>query len=172
MSTDVSQLYWSLIRARLKDHACRVCGASLERATVTSAGDGTALDDYGLSETSAVRLLAATEVLTVECLRCQAVAEIGTPPPPAPVRAAPSVDDLTPWSARALDVYRSILRARLAGRSCRHCGNSLETATVERANEGATLPELDLNDEAAAALIGWTQRVEVRCPQCGGMVVI
>ena len=130
MSTDISQLYWSLIRARLKDHVCRACGASLEHAIVTSAGDGTALDEYGLSEVSAARLLAATEALTVECLRCQSMAEIGTPPPPAPMRTSPSVDDLTPWSARAIEVYRSILRTRLSGRNCPHCGGSLEAAKV------------------------------------------
>jgi len=38
---------------------------------------------------------------------------------------------------------------------------------IETAAGGATLPEFDLDDEAALTLIAWTQRLAVRCQGCG-----
>lgn len=172
MATGAGQLYWALIRARLRDRICDRCGASLAEAIVVSAGEGTTLDEHGLSDTSVARLLAATEVLTVRCAGCDATCEVGDPlshhPEPRVLRA----DDVAQWSAHALEVYRSIARVRLGDRTCPTCRAPLAEATVERAAGGTTLPEFDLDDDAAVAIVAWTQSLAVRCARCGAVTAI
>jgi hypothetical protein len=84
--TDVSGAYRSLIRARLKDSPCPRCGHSLENATLVAACEGTTLDEYGLSDRSAAAVLAATELLTVQCGQCGGSCDLGvslaSPPEP------------------------------------------------------------------------------------------
>jgi hypothetical protein len=79
---------------------------------------------------------------------------------------------LVQWSPHAIEVYRSIVTNRLGDRVCDTCGASFRTAKVERAAGGATLPEFDLDDDAAIAIIAWTQRLSVHCSQCGVSVDI
>ena len=172
MSADVPQLYRALIRARLQSQRCAACGESLEHAAVVSAGEGTTLEEYGLSETSAARVLAATELLSVRCDRCGASNEVGFSLVQRSEARLLSADDLAQWSAKAVDVYRSIVRARLADRSCTACGHSLESAAVTTAGGGTVLPEFDLDDEAAVSIIAWTQCLNVPCPHCGTLVKI
>ena len=167
MGTDVAKLYWSLIRARVRDRACTGCGRPLEDATLVSAGEGTALDEYGLSDSSAARILAATELLTVTCNHCGASSDIGSSFVHSPRAVILSADDMRQWSPHAAEVYRSIVATRLGDRTCTACGYLLEAASVERAVGGTTLPEFDLDDDAAIAIVAWTQRLTVRCSQCG-----
>jgi hypothetical protein len=171
VSTGVAKLYWSLIRARLRGHTC-ACGRSLTNATLVSAGEGTTLEEYGLSETSAARLLAATEVLTVRCDHCGITRDVGTALAHSPQETSLTADDLAQWNPRAVESYRSIVTSRLADRVCDTCGGSLRAARVERATGGTTLPEFDLDDDAAVAVIAWTQRLTVHCGQCGADMII
>jgi hypothetical protein len=171
VSTGVAKLYWSLIRARLRGLTC-ACGTSLTNATVVSAGEGTTLDEYGLSETSAARLLAATEVLTVRCDHCGVTHDVGTALEHSARVASLTADDLAQWNPHAIEIYGSIMTSRLADRVCDACGGSLRAATLERATGGTTLPEFDLDDDAAVAIIAWTQRLTVRCSLCDAAMAI
>ncbi len=168
----VAELYWALIRARLRDVSCKSCGTSLSRAIVVAAGEGTTLDDYGLSDSSTARLLAATEVLTVRCDRCDTTCEVGSSLVHAPEAPIVVARDLAQWSPHALEVYRSIVATRLADRKCTACGSSLSQATVDFAAGGSTLPEFDLDDDGAVAVVAWSQQLAVSCPQCGEVVTI
>ena len=172
MSTDAAHVYWSLIRARLGSQACQKCGQPLQGGTVLSAGEGTTLEEYGLSDTSAARLLAATELLTVRCDHCGVEATIGRSLVQRPDMRSPTADDLAQWSPEAAELYRSIVQARLADRVCTACGASLGGCAIETAAGGAILPEFDLDDEAALALIAWTQCLTVRCTACDAAMKI
>jgi hypothetical protein len=166
MSTDVAKLYWTLIRARLRDRSCPECKRSFADATLVSAGEGTTLEEYGLSESSAARVLAATELLRVTCDFCGTSSDVGSSLAQSPGLVILSADDRRPWSPHAMEVYRSVVAARLGDRSCTRCGEPLQTASVESAAGGTTLPEFDLDDDAAIAIVAWTQRLSVRC-RCG-----
>jgi hypothetical protein len=172
VATGAGQLYWVLIRARLRDRVCDRCGASLAKAIVVSAGEGTTLDEHGLSDTSVARLLAATELLTVRCDRCDATCEVGEPLVQRPEARVLVAEDMAQWSAHALEVYRSIVRVRLGDRTCPTCRSPLAEATVERAAGGSTLPEFDLDDDAAVAIVAWTQSLAVRCARCRGVTTV
>jgi len=172
VSADVARAYWSLVRARLRDQVCEACGASLSDGVLVSAGDGTTLQEYGLSDTSAAQLLAATEVLTVRCDRCNTEATIGDAPLHRPEVRSLSAGDLAPWNPRAADLYRSIVRMRLADRVCPTCSAPFRDAVIESAAGGAILPEFDLDDEAALSLIAWTQCLKVRCEACGAEAMV
>jgi hypothetical protein len=171
VSTD-AQAYWSLIRARLRGQVCKTCGQPLRDGTVLAAGEGTTLEEYGLSDTSAARVLAATEVLTVRCEHCGAEVMIGQSLVHRPDMRALTADDLAQWSPEAAELYRSIVRMRLADRLCAACGRSLGESAIEKAGGGAILPEFHLDDEAALALIAWTQRLSVRCTACNAEMTI
>jgi hypothetical protein len=172
VATEVARLYRALIRARLRGRACERCGHSLELSSVVTAGEGTTLEEYGLSETAAAHLLAATEILRVQCDRCGATSDVGTPLTPLAETRVLSAEDQAQWSSHAVSVYRAIIHARLQDRVCSSCGGSLQSAKVERAAGGATLPEFGLDEDAAVALIAWMQCLTVRCPQCEGAVDI
>ena len=171
VSTD-ARAYWSLIRARLRGQVCKTCGQPLQDGTVLAAGEGTTLEEYGLSDTSAARLLAATEVLTVRCEHCGTEATIGQSLVHRPEIRTPTADDLAQWNPEAAELYRSIVRMRLADRLCAACGRSLGESAIEKAGGGAILPEFHLEDEAALALIAWTQRLTVRCTACDAETTI
>ena len=70
------ELYRTLVRTRLGEHACRACGGSLEAASLSGVDGGTTLDEYRLSDAAAARLLALTQRLSVTCEQCGARAEI------------------------------------------------------------------------------------------------
>jgi predicted RNA-binding Zn-ribbon protein involved in translation (DUF1610 family) len=167
VSTDVGHAYWSLIRARLRVEVCRTCGQPLQNGTVLAAGEGTTLEEYGLSDTSVARLLAATELLKVRCPHCGAEATIGRSLVHRPNLRTLTADDLAQWSPEAAELYRSIVCLRLEDRLCVACGRSLRESAIEAAAGGAILPEFHLDDEAALTLIAWTQRLTVRCLACG-----
>jgi hypothetical protein len=168
----IPEKYRSLIQARLREHACQACGHSLEQSAVVRAGEGTTLEEYGLSETAAAHLLAATEVLTVVCGQCGSSCELGTPLQLAPEPRRLTANDMADWSRAAKGTYESIIAVRLSDRTCEGCGHSLREARVERAAGGAVLPEFDFDDEAALALIAWTQCLKVRCPHCSRRLAI
>jgi ribosomal protein L40E len=65
-------LHRSLLDVRLAEQRCQRCGASLRSAAVLGVADGTSLDDLGLSDQAAARVLAATERALVLCRRCGA----------------------------------------------------------------------------------------------------
>jgi len=169
---DPAEFYRLLVEERLKDRACRACGHSLEHAALRSRNGGTTLDEFDLSEGSMVQLLAATELLTVVCVQCGASNAVGTPSA-GPLKAS----SLTPtdeagWSARAMEAYQEIVRARMAEGTCSACRAPLDTGVLESACGGTTLAEFDFDDEAAASILGWTQSLTVRCSRCGARVEI
>lgn len=149
----------------MREETCKVCGVSLEAGSVTWAEDGSTFDELGLSEQSAAIALAATEHLLVRCVACGAAGQIGVGilRLPQPVGTARQ----TPWDARAVELYRSLIAVRLRNGVCAGCGSSLEHAAVARATGGAGLSEHSLGDEALARLLASTQRLWVHCSRCG-----
>jgi hypothetical protein len=146
---------------------CPTCGQPLQGGTVLSAGEGTTLEEYGLSDSSAAQLLAATEILTVRCGQCGVVATIGRSLVQRSEIRSPTADDLRQWRPAAVELCRSIVRVRLSDRVCPACHGSLRDSTVEKAAGGAIFPEFDLDDDAALTAIAWTQCLTVRCVTCG-----
>jgi hypothetical protein len=110
-SPQAAELYHTLIRARMKENSCGRCGQSLEAASIASVDDGATFDDLGLSDESAVLALAATEHVSVRCARCGFSGDIGTSllRLPSPI----GVERQAPWDPHAVDLYRSLVGARL-----------------------------------------------------------
>jgi hypothetical protein len=166
MSSGVASIYRCLIRARLRERTCEACGRSLESATVVSSAEGTTLEEYGLSETSSLQLLVATELLSVQCEHCSVTCSVGTPLAHLAEARTLTDQDLAEWSPGAVSAYRSVIHSRLEDRTCGGCGSPLQATAIEQATGGSMLPGWDLSDESSAALIAWTQSLTVRCPQC------
>ena len=167
MNPHATALYRSLIRARMKEHACAGCGESLESASVLWTEDGASFDDYGLSDESVAQVLAATEHLSVRCAGCGTIGDIGAsrartvpPPPVLPGRE-------TPWDPHAAELYESLVRARLREQACSNCSVPLEFASVLRVAGGTALDDYGLSEDAVARLLAATQQLSVRCRQCG-----
>ena len=74
--------------------------------------------------------------------------------------------DYGPWAEGAVELHRSLIGARLAGKRCRSCGNSLATSALLGLRDGTFHDDLRLADEAAARLLAATERVIVECAQC------
>jgi hypothetical protein len=81
-------------------------------------------------------------------------------------RVSPAVPD--DWSSEAVDLYRELIRARLAGERCSNCAGKLDAATLVRTQTsvGLLLNEYQLGDRAAARLLAQTDGLVVECPRC------
>ena len=64
------ELYDSLIRIRMAEHACPTCGTTLENGSLVARGGGAVLEGFGLSDGAAARLIACTERLSIRCSHC------------------------------------------------------------------------------------------------------
>jgi endogenous inhibitor of DNA gyrase (YacG/DUF329 family) len=116
-------------------------------------------------------LLAATELVRVQCAGCGAPQDIGVSLVQAPHAPPLSREDKTPWSPGAVAAYHAALRDRLM-QACPACHGSLALATVRAATGGTTLPEHKFDDELAVKVIAWTQRLTLECPECATEVQI
>lgn len=70
----------------------------------------------------------------------------------------------------AVDLYRSLLRDRLASSSCSRCGHSLAGAAIEAVEGSAPLGEHQLSDRGLAQLHAATDYLQVHCPGCHSLV--
>lgn len=93
-----------------------------------------------------------------------------SPSSPRPPRARRQREE--PWDPQAVELYHSLIRARLSEQACGSCGTSLETGSLVGMGGGSTLEGFGLSDAAAARLLAYTQPLSVLCPQCGKKAVI
>lgn len=159
-------LYNSLVRQRLKEQNCAGCGASLEPAAQLWADDGTTLEEYALVDRSDVAVLAATEHLSVRCLRCGVVGDVGR----ASVHAPPAVEQTAPeapWEQAAVGLYQSLIQARLADQRCSGCGQPLAAGSIVAVWGGTALDDFGLSDSSAAEALAATQAILLKCEGCG-----
>ena len=89
-----------------------------------------------------------------------------------PAPSEPSTD--TPWSARAVALYRELVRARLSDGRCATCGASLATALLVRSDThvGRELNQIGLSDGGAARYLAATDDLIVKCGPCGAQNVV
>jgi hypothetical protein len=78
------------------------------------------------------------------------------------------------WSARAVEHYRELVRARLRNSRCSTCGTSLAASVVVRTDTrvGPELNEFGLSDAGAAVYLAATDALVVTCGQCGAQNVV
>jgi molecular chaperone DnaK len=79
------------------------------------------------------------------------------------------VEDAVTLELGEYDLYRTLVRARLAEQRCHSCGASLDSASVLHAKTGLgpLLNEFQLSDAGAARLLAATDDLVVECRQCG-----
>ena len=78
------------------------------------------------------------------------------------------------WKEGAAELYRALVRARLAETACQACGESLEAAQLVRSDTsvGPELNELALSDAGAARFLAATDDLIVECACCGARGVV
>jgi hypothetical protein len=73
----------------------------------------------------------------------------------------------SPWSSAAVELYRSLIRRRLASVTCVRCSLPLEDGIVRGLVDATSLDEHRLSDTGSIALLVSTERRVVICSHCG-----
>lgn len=167
LSAELVAVYKAALLSRIRGAACPGCGAALSFGAVDLAEDGTSLDEYGLTDESSARVLAATQHLGLACGRCGTRLALGDPVLRVPERRLQPAGGLQPLTPEAAQVYQGRLRERTSKAACQACGRSLESGELLQAVGGTGMDEYDLSDLAVAELLGMNQCLIVRCGECG-----